>query len=267
MSRSDQPPTTVSAGPTRREPYWDATRAPLQSLAFLLPILLAYELGTLAYRTLIGPLPAIKAESWLAWGFELFGISGRGSQNAGIWALLLPPVAIVVVLLSMHLVEGAKSRVRPRLWPGMWAESIVLAAPLLVLTAVMFRGGGTTLQAAVSPETAGWLAELLWSLGAGLYEELVFRLVAIAAVHALFLSLLRVKEPWSALIAIAVSSVLFALYHFDDRAAFDAGRFAFYTVAGVYLAGVYLLRGFGIVVACHAIYDVVVVTLAWWQGG
>ncbi|MEM9252101.1 MAG: CPBP family intramembrane glutamic endopeptidase [Planctomycetota bacterium] len=246
--------------------YWDATRAPLQSLAFLVPILLAYELGTLAYRAAIGPLPAIKAESWLAWVFELIGVSGRGTPGAGIWALLLPPVVIVVVLLSMHFVEGGKSRVVPRMWVGMWAESIVLAAPLLVLTAVMFRGAATTLQATVDPQMAGWLAELLWSLGAGLYEELVFRLMAIAAVHAVATSVLRIKEPWAALIAIAVSSVLFALYHFDDRSAFDAGRFAFYLIAGVYLAGVYLLRGFGIVVACHAVYDVVVVTLAWWQG-
>lgn len=249
---------------------------------FLLPVLIAYEGGTLAYRAVVGELPVIKAQSWLAWVFELFGVSGAGEMSGGaggasgasggaLVAWLLPPVVIVVVLLSMHFAEGGKARVRPRLWVGMWVESVVLAAPLLVFSAVMFRASGAeaVLQSTVLAGGAqwGWLGDLLLSLGAGLYEELVFRLIAIAAVHALLVNAMRLDAAWGAAAAIVLSSVAFGLYHFDGASPFEWGLFTFYVVAGVYLAGVYLLRGFGVAVACHAVYDVVVVTLAWWQGG
>jgi membrane protease YdiL (CAAX protease family) len=240
----------------------------LQSLMFLLPMLVLYEAGTLAYRANVGELPAIKAQAWVTWAFGLFGVD---ASVGGVWALLLPPVLIVVLLASMHAAERGRARVRPRLWPGMWAESIVLAAPLLVFSAVMFRRPsgepGVVLQAVGPGDEQGWLGELLLSLGAGLYEELVFRLIAIASVHALATSVIRMKDPAAAAVAIVVSAVLFALYHFDQGTAFHAGLFVFYFVAGVYLAGVYLLRGFGIAVACHAVYDVAVVTLKVWQGG
>ncbi|MEO0586442.1 MAG: CPBP family intramembrane glutamic endopeptidase [Planctomycetota bacterium] len=276
MSQSPARQTDHATSPL----YWDATRGPLQSLVFLLPVLIAYEGGTLAYRAAVGELPVIKAQSWLAWVFEFFGASTGGGASGGasggaLVAWLLPPVVIVVVLLSMHFAEGGKAKVRPRLWVGMWAESLVLAAPLLVFSAVMFRASGAeaVLQGTVgsggvgSGAQWGWMGDLLLSLGAGLYEELVFRLIAIAAVHAVLVNALRLDAAWGAAGAIALSAVAFGLYHFDGASPFDWGLFTFYVVAGVYLAGVYLLRGFGIAVACHAVYDVVVVTLAWWQGG
>jgi len=277
-------PPSVNAAPSLADPYWEATRGPLASLMFLLPLLVLYEAGTLWYRSAAGELPAIKAQAWLSWGFGLFGVepSGGSAGWGGVWALLLPPVLIVVLLGSMHVAEGRRTKVRPRLWPGMWAESVVLAAPLLVFSMVMFRsiepaggaGDGVAealrglrgLQDVLAEREVGYAGDLLLSLGAGLYEELVFRLIAIAGLHALAL-LLGLKEPWAAGLAIVVSSVMFALYHFGGGTAFSAGLFVFYFVAGVYLAGVYLLRGFGIAVACHAVYDVAVVTLKAWQGG
>ena len=40
----------------------------------------------------------------------------------------------------------------------------------------------------------------------------------------------------------------------------------FYVLAGVYLACIYVYRGFGIVAGAHAMYDVLVVTLAEMRG-
>ena len=37
---------------------------------------------------------------------------------------------------------------------------------------------------------------------------------------------------------------------------FPLGRMAFYAIAGLYLALVYVLRGFGIAAGAHAAYDV-----------
>ena len=59
--------------------------------------------------------------------------------------------------------------------------------------------------------------------------------------------------------AILGSALLFAAYHFGGGAEFDAARFVFYTLAGLYFAILYVARGFGIVAATHALYDVLAV--------
>ena len=112
-----------------------------------------------------------------------------------------------------------------------------------------------------------WQAGAVFSIGAGIYEELVFRLLGIVAVHALLADVFRVKHKPAAAVAVAVSAVAFALYHpFDTYnplqwTSRDIGHFAFYTLAGLYFAAIYVYRGFGIVAATHAIYDVLVIAL------
>jgi len=106
-----------------------------------------------------------------------------------------------------------------------------------------------------------WSSQLLLSLGAGIYEELVFRLMGIALLSLLLEDLLALPRAWASLIAVTASSLAFAWYHFwGTGVAVRPGLFAFYTLAGVYFAGVYVLRGFGIVVAVHAFYDVLIVS-------
>ena len=99
------------------------------------------------------------------------------------------------------------------------------------------------------------------AIGAGVYEELLFRLVAIAAIHAIAKDLLSLPEEVCVIAAVAISSLGFALVHFVGGVnPFTMTKMLFYTVAGVYFAAIYLTRGFGIVVAVHALYDVLVFT-------
>ena len=42
---------------------------------------------------------------------------------------------------------------------------------------------------------------------------------------------------------------------------FAAAKFMFRAAAGLYLAGLFFYRGFGIAAGCHAFYNVIVVTL------
>ena len=61
--------------------------------------------------------------------------------------------------------------------------------------------------------------------------------------------------------SVLISSLGFALVHFiGDHNPFTMTKMLFYTVAGVYFAAIYLPRGIGIVVAVHALYDVLVFT-------
>jgi len=280
--------------------YWERAQWPLQSLYFLLPLLVLYELGTLLYAPPGDPrLPPIWAESLLDEFFNVLGVTG--------W-VYLPGLLVVVVLLAWHVLRRDPWRPEPKLYLIMLVESVALAAPLFVLSAVMFRGpppdtdpadgrptGAPTLLAppplaaagvvpppppaasdpgagpyardpatAAAPAPAGpiasWQTGLVYSIGAGIYEELLFRLIAIALLHMLLVDLLALPESWGAAAAVAVSAVAFAFYHFSETNPFHWGRFVFHTAAGLYFAAVYVLRGFGIVAMTHALYDVLVVT-------
>ena len=111
----------------------------------------------------------------------------------------------------------------------------------------------------------GWLGDVLLSMGAGIYEELLFRLIGIAMLHMILVDLLALPEHWGAIGAVIGSAIGFAMYHFPSFTDVRLGLGLFYTVAGVYFALIYVTRGFGIVVGTHALYDVLVVTLRFVQ--
>jgi hypothetical protein len=256
--------TRTSVGPVTG--YWDRSQWPLQSLYFLLPVLLLYHIGTLFYAP-AGRLrlPSIVAERLLGYFFQLFGVTGY----------YLPGALVVVVLLCWHLARRDPWRPEIKLYPMMWAETLLLALPLFVFMWVLFRG--STVQWSVEPamplanaadETAipTWQIGVIFSIGAGIYEELLFRLVGIALIHLVLVDVLALPEKYGATAAIALSALAFAGYHFLGQTPFDLSRFAFYAIAGIYFAAVYLLRGFGIAAGSHAMYDVLVVTTRFLQG-
>jgi membrane protease YdiL (CAAX protease family) len=97
------------------------------------------------------------------------------------------------------------------------------------------------------------------SIGAGLYEELLFRMLLFFLVHTLVVDLLRFSSLIGTVLAIVLSAVLFALYHppVGPEATYTSARAFFYIAAGLFFGLVYAVRGFGIVVAVHAFYDLV----------
>jgi membrane protease YdiL (CAAX protease family) len=122
------------------------------------------------------------------------------------------------------------------------------------------------LQAAAAPGgggggPAGVVPELVFSVGAGIYEELLFRLIAIGVIRLVLRRVMELSELAAVLWAVGGSSVAFAHYHFSGSSPFELGRFSQYFVAGLYLAAIYLTRGFGIAVGTHAFYDIIVTLL------
>ena len=259
--------------------YWERTQWPLQSLIFLLPLLVGYEIGAAVFAPEGNQrLPQIYAERMLGQFFNWLGVTGY----------YLPGVIAVVVLLCQHLVRRDPWRLEPRLYGVMAVESLLLAAPLFVFSIMITRpvpamhdGAHDVVEIARNlrglllshpadaatglDSVASWKEGLVFSIGAGIYEELVFRLIIIVLAHILLSDLLALPRSWSAAGTIAISAVSFALYHpFETYAAWqwssdDWGRFTFYSLAGLYFAAIYVYRGFGIVAATHALYDVMVI--------
>ncbi len=257
------PVSKIKARPYGVTSYFDRTHWPLQSLIFLLPLLLIYEVGTVAYAP-VGDarLPAIYAERLLGRFFELFGVTGY----------YLPGLLVTVVLLAMHITRGDPWRPEFKLHAGMWIESWLWALPLFVLgtllagqpvAAWMLSAPNVLAQATAINQTGlgafSWQAGMVFAIGAGIYEELLFRLVAIALLDMLFSDLLALPARIGSVLAVVLSSLLFAAYHFSESNPFEWARFAFYMIAGLYFAVLYVGRGFGIVAATHALYDVMAI--------
>jgi len=244
--------------------YWSWSQRPLQALLFLAPVLLIYELAL--------PYVGVDQLNNIATDIYARRLLHRFFETLGVTAFFhLPALIVVVVLFCWHLARHDRWDFRPRLYAGMWCESLVLALPLFVFQMVLLRNGVLCAMAgelaSVTAPVSSWAAELVFAIGAGIYEELLFRLIAISLLHMVLIDVLALPKRPATVAVIGLSAIMFGLYHFPSYnvLAWDAaqwGRFVFYTGAGVYLAILFVLRGFGIVAATHAVYDVLVVLLA-----
>lgn len=233
------------------EAYGERSREPLTILAFLLPAVLFYE-GRLLFASAAGGERLVnKAQHEI---FRVLAELGLGPVG-----LALPGIALVLVLLLWHLLLRKPWRVDPPTLLWMAAESAAMAVPLLVLAKL--------LAAAVpAAATAGGVGELdlggriAVSLGAGLYEELLFRLLLLAALHTVLVDLLRMPDRAGTAVAVAIAAVLFAAYHPLGEGGEAWRRGGFFLLAGLWLGLLMVWRGFGITVGAHALYDIVVLT-------
>ena len=100
--------------------------------------------------------------------------------------------------------------------------------------------------------------KFMTSLGAGVYEELVFRVILMGGMAYVGIRLLRMKPGAALAIAMVVSSFVFSSFHYigpmGDR--FQVASFSFRFIAGMLFAVLYRVRGFGIAAYTHALYDV-----------
>ena len=254
--------TSRAASSDEHEPltwrgYLDQSRQPIQILVFLLPLILVYEIGlAVVLRSKDGVLTN-KAHETLLVVFRTLGVSDtRG--------LFLGGVAIAVVLIVWQFLSRAPWRADLRIAGIMTLESLALTIPLLLL------GQAISQLAAPLTVAAGWsdlgiAAKATISVGAGLYEELLFRMILIAVLHTLLVDLGKASNHLGTWIAVVVSAAAFTWYHplgtEANPAQLSPQRVVFFFLAGLFFGAIYVFRGFGIVVAVHAFYDVLTVLI------
>ncbi len=247
MTRSEPSPEAGGIGP-----YWNRSREPLQILVFILPLVAIYEIGLLVAARGGWPQPRLLAYRKVEEAFEAMGLATAGSA--------LPAVLVVVAILAWQILSRRSWRVH---WPTtlvMAAESLALAVPL-ILFATLLSNGAVSAQIAES-HAPGVAGRLVMSVGAGLYEEFLFRWITIATIHALLVDGLRVGDRTATGIAVVVSSGLFMIAHGATSPAY----MVFYFGSGVFFSIVYVMREFGVAAGTHVAYDVLVEVLAATRG-
>lgn len=223
--------------------YLADSARPLTSLAFILPFVLLYELGTrLLLTDPVQGTQQIVAFTLLQRFFALLGATGR----------YLPGLTLAAILIAWHVARKDRWRVSFPTLLFMVVESVALALPLIIFGMLLPR-----LLPMSAPVEEGLGETIILSLGAGVYEELVFRLILCTALAILLKNGLRLKPQMSMLLLVLLSASLFSAYHYLGNETFHWQVFVFRMVAGVYFAALFVFRGFGITSGSHIAYDVI----------
>ena len=98
------------------------------------------------------------------------------------------------------------------------------------------------------------LEKIMLSVGAGVYEEIVFRAIIFAVTAFIFIKIFKVPVLAAFIIAALFSSLIFALLHVNDRE-----KLIFRFLAGIFFCILFQLRGLGVCAWTHALYDLFIV--------
>lgn len=255
--------------------YWHTTRAHRYSLLFAMPLLIAYELLeafvpvrqaggivrngadvllTTLFVWLLGPRgPLLFMALVIAVAVALIRRDRAGRPlRAATFALMLAESAVLALLfgavvgtLTVHVVGPLRALSAPGLLPEP-------AGPLALGAAAVVR-----MPARLAADSA--LARLTLSLGAGLYEELLFR-VLLVALLANAMRLAGSGRLLAGAVATLVGALLFSAFHYVGPLGepLRLESFVFRAIAGLVFSALYLARGFGITAWTHALYDIAV---------
>src|SRR2546425_10692590 len=177
--------------------YWQASRAPRYSLLFALPLLAFYQILAVLLST--GPRSIRNGADVILQGLFL-AVAGR-------WGPLLFMICLIGagLWLVARDMRAHGSRLRGRVFAAMLGESTALALIFGFVVGSVTSGVLGMLQTLAIPggpghDMGGW-TRLMVSLGAGIYEELLFRVLLVGALAAAARGLLGLRPRTPAIAA------------------------------------------------------------------
>jgi membrane protease YdiL (CAAX protease family) len=259
--RSPSPPPKSRAKPPARR----SGPAPLSavlgrgdlgySLLFVFPLFLVYGVGVLAAPTMNGVDFVTR---------NLYAAVGYSTRNyLFVYGGLALVFGLVILWMRRH---GALHRFS---FLGVVLEAAVYALTLGSFIVFVMRnllGIHDAQLHAASPFATlalgknGVPIDIVLSLGAGVFEELVFRLGLFAGLAALLRVVLPVPHTLAVLVAGIVSSLLFSAAHHMGALGepWSTNVFIYRSIAGAVFATIFYYRSLAHAVYTHAFYDVYV---------
>ncbi len=232
--------------------YASDSRSPRYAILFVVPLLLGYE--GLAFALARPGAAEIRngADVILQSVFYWLG----GATGIYVFEALLVGTGLWLVTRDWRRHPGP---LRAAVFGGMALESVLLALAVGIvlrgITAVVLHYVPLSVPNGLNVPT-----QLMVSLGAGLYEELLFRVIVVGGLAALGTRVLRWSRGASWTMACVIGALLFSSFHYigpyADTLRWSSFLFRFF--AGVIFSILYLVRGFGITAWTHSLYDVIV---------
>ncbi len=228
--------------------YHQTTRSATYGVLSALPLFVLYEAMIVAVNTGTKAPVRVGADVWIK---ELLSTTGaRGG-------LLLVLIAVLAGVAALLLDREKTIPIRGRYLAGIVGESAVYA----VVVALLVSNLVAALFAVAPPPTGNLWTQLALSVGAGLYEELLFRVLLVGGLALLFYPFFDNPNA-GYLLAALLGAALFSLVHYLGPLGdpFALPSFTFRFAFGLALNVLFLWRGFGVAAWTHALYDVMVVT-------
>ena len=238
--------------------YWVETRAPRYSLSFAFPLLILYE----ALALLLSDADAAGVRNGADVLLKSLFVGLGGREGLTVFGLLLVGGGASLVWRDVRRSGG----IRPRYFMLMAGEAVAYAlifgfaaSVLTVLLLPTVALVGSSVEGAAQFSTQLSLpTQLMISLGAGIYEELLFRVLLVSGLALLAGRLFRWTRWKANLFAILLGALIFSAFHYigpyGEPLALTS--FTFRAIAGLLFSGLYVSRGFGITAWTHALYDV-----------
>jgi membrane protease YdiL (CAAX protease family) len=217
------------------------------SLLLIFPLWIAYELGLLI-------TPANNGVDFLS--RVIFDLAQRDAQQYLYVHLALGGLYLALLTWLWRRSALALEQVTPML-----LESAIYALTLgSLIIFVMDRLMGLPLLAMGAPEIG---KSLVISLGAGVHEELIFRLLLMGLCGVLLTRILGSRRLAIALAALG-SALLFALAHHFGAGGetFTLTVFVYRAIAGLVFAAIFYYRSLAHAVYSHFLYDFYVLVIA-----
>jgi membrane protease YdiL (CAAX protease family) len=237
----------------------DTTRLPWASVLFVVPLVVFYEVGV----RMLGPVPDDLRTGADVWTREVLAHFGIVTWSAPL--LLVAGLTLWALLFSKGPLEDPMGT-----WIAMAMQSVLFAALLflgmqLAYPAIAFVGGSIQDpldRLMAMPDVASSSPEQTWTsmvrfMGAGIYEETLFRLFLFSMIRLLFV-LGDFPDGWSSVLAAILSSLAFAAAHQVGLGHVNVSIFLYRTLAGLYFAWLFQRRGFGVAVGSHVGFDILV---------
>ncbi|MHC5009389.1 MAG: CPBP family glutamic-type intramembrane protease [Planctomycetota bacterium] len=233
--------------------YVARTRELPVNLLFLLPWLVVYELCLFASRSPVENA----AGAWVKTLLRAFGREG-----------LLTLTLLACLLMCLVLLHRIKEAPRDRgLYGGMLAEGLLYGAVLGAVAKVLASHLPLGRMVPLAAPDGAWIhglrdnvQRLGLAVGAGIFEELVFRGLVLVAILWLLRHALGTDRLSAAFVALFASAWIFSSYHHWGAGGepYDQAVFAFRFWAGIALGTLFLTRGLGIAAFAHGFYDALV---------
>ena len=226
--------------------YFLQTRSSFYSFLFTIPLFFIYEVGILFLSKDDILVVRNGADFLMRSILESFGIFGL----YGLGAIFL--IGFIITYIYFFNDKSNKS-IRPDYLFIMIFESVCWALILYFLLSkfmlVLMNPIGKTITQQVT-----------LAVGAGIYEEFLFRVMLISGLTGIIGFVFLWSEKVRKAAALIIAAGIFSAFHFmgDYGDYFSMELFLLRFFAGIVLGILYIARGFGITAYAHSIYDLIV---------
>ena len=225
--------------------YFQESRQLSLSILVILPLFVLYQVGTVQS----GSTARNIAEVWMIRGLSRLGMPA---------ATVINGLALVALLYALGKL-GHRGGICVSFIAAMILESVLYAVLIFKTVVIAAAAVQQNIESMLALNNVPWKS--LWlCVGAGVYEELAFRLLLVGGGAFVFRKVFLWGPFLSNMLALIASSLLFSAAHHIGSAGeqFDSFVFIFRTLCGVGLGMIFIARGLGIAVWTHALYNVLV---------